>query len=76
MVTQVVDNFRNAGIAIGDDLRTQQYEILRYLLEHKEDTAHCTELLGGHTPSVLPTFSIGGFDMSLTPEFTLSLIHI
>lgn len=76
VVTQVIENFKNAGIPLSGDLRTQQYEILRYLLEHKEDTAHCTELLGGHTPSVLPTFSIGGFDMSLTPEFTSVLVLV
>lgn len=75
-ITKIVENFKNAGIAISTDMRTQQYDILRYLLEHKEDAAHCSELLNGETPAVLPTFSIGGFDMSQAPKFASVLVLV
>lgn len=75
-IAKIVENFKNAGIAISQDVRSQQYDILRYLLEHKDETEHINTLLNGETPAVLPTFSIGGFDMSQAPKFASVLVLI
>ena len=75
-IAKIVENFKNAGISISADLRSQQYDILRYLLEHKDETEHVNTLLNGETPTVLPTFSIGGFDMSQAPKFASILVLI
>ncbi len=75
-IAKIVENFKNAGISISADLRTQQYDIIRYILEHKDETEHVKTLLEGQTPSVLPTFSIGGFDMSQTPKFSSILVLV
>ena len=75
-IATIVENFKDAGIHISEDLRTQQYDIIRYIVEHKDETEHVKTLLEGQDPSVLPTFSIGGFDMSQTPEFTSILVLV
>ena len=75
-IATIVENFKNAGIHISEDLRTQQYDIIRYIVEHKDETEHVKTLLEGQEPSVLPTFSIGGFDMSQTPEFASILVLV
>ncbi len=75
-ITKIVDNFTNAGISISADTRTQQYDIIRYIVEHKDETEHIHSLLEGQTPSVLPSFSIGGFDMSQTPALTSILVLV
>ncbi|MCI8610530.1 MAG: membrane protein insertase YidC [Clostridiales bacterium] len=75
-IATIVENFKNAGIHISEDMRTQQYDIIRYIVEHKDETEHVKTLLEGQDPSVLPTFSIGGFDMSQTPEFASILVLV
>lgn len=74
-ITAIIQNFIDAGAVKAADMRTVQYEIISWLSTHQGDPLSA-ELLNGETPSVLPTFSIGGFDMSLTPEFTSVLILV
>lgn len=75
----VLQNFADEGIISGNVLDTtaNQYEILRWL-GNNHGTEKAAELLNGQTLSLskVPTFSFGGFDMSLAPQFKSLLVLV
>ncbi len=72
-IQAVIQNFVNEGIA-SENLRTQQYEILRYMASN--DQSKWLELTNGEVPTVIPEFSVGSFDLSAIPEFASWLVLI